>query len=159
MCCMTRNPVVCGVTSLGMDHVSTLGGTAESIAWQKAGIFKVDSFIFFRVSGSLIQVCPGQLCTSKGSVLPCLALPCLALFCSVPFHSILAHFVLLCSHPLILLHVCPILSHSVLFHCTSFHSFPFCSFQQGVGAFTVPQEENALEVVANRAIELKVLSC
>ncbi|XP_027043743.1 folylpolyglutamate synthase, mitochondrial-like isoform X2 [Pocillopora damicornis] len=35
-----RNPVACGVTSLGMDHVSTLGGTIESIAWQKAGIFK-----------------------------------------------------------------------------------------------------------------------
>ena len=36
-----RRPVACGVTSLGMDHVSTLGGTLESIAWQKAGIFKV----------------------------------------------------------------------------------------------------------------------
>lgn len=39
--CLSRNPVACGVTSLGMDHVSTLGGTIESIAWQKAGIFKV----------------------------------------------------------------------------------------------------------------------
>jgi len=36
-----RNPVVCGVTLLGMDHVETLGGSLESIAWQKAGIFKV----------------------------------------------------------------------------------------------------------------------
>ncbi|KXJ09840.1 Folylpolyglutamate synthase, mitochondrial [Exaiptasia diaphana] len=36
-----RKPVVCGVTSLGMDHVETLGGTLESIAWQKAGIFKL----------------------------------------------------------------------------------------------------------------------
>lgn len=36
-----RKPVVCGVTSLGMDHVETLGGSLESIAWQKAGIFKV----------------------------------------------------------------------------------------------------------------------
>lgn len=35
-----RKPVCCGVTSLGMDHLSTLGGTLESIAWQKAGIFK-----------------------------------------------------------------------------------------------------------------------
>lgn len=35
-----RNPVACGVTSLGMDHVTILGGTIESIAWQKAGIFK-----------------------------------------------------------------------------------------------------------------------
>ncbi|PFX14100.1 Folylpolyglutamate synthase, mitochondrial [Stylophora pistillata] len=37
---IVRNPVACGVTSLGMDHVTTLGGTIESIAWQKAGIFK-----------------------------------------------------------------------------------------------------------------------
>lgn len=36
-----RKPVACGVTSLGMDHVKMLGGTLESIAWQKAGIFKV----------------------------------------------------------------------------------------------------------------------
>ncbi|XP_044174437.1 folylpolyglutamate synthase, mitochondrial-like isoform X1 [Acropora millepora] len=35
-----RKPVCCGVTSLGMDHVMTLGGTLENIAWQKAGIFK-----------------------------------------------------------------------------------------------------------------------
>ena len=37
----SRKPVACGVASLGMDHISTLGGTLESIAWQKAGIFKV----------------------------------------------------------------------------------------------------------------------
>lgn len=37
----SRKPVACGVTSLGMDHIITLGGTLESIAWQKAGIFKV----------------------------------------------------------------------------------------------------------------------
>ena len=36
-----RKPVVCGVTSLGLDHVSILGNTIEKIAWQKAGIFKV----------------------------------------------------------------------------------------------------------------------
>lgn len=35
-----RKPVVCGVTSLGLDHVSILGNTIEKIAWQKAGIFK-----------------------------------------------------------------------------------------------------------------------
>lgn len=34
-------PVVCGVTSLGIDHTSVLGTTIESIAWHKAGIFKV----------------------------------------------------------------------------------------------------------------------
>ena len=35
-----RRPWACGVTSLGHDHVAILGGTTESIAWNKAGIFK-----------------------------------------------------------------------------------------------------------------------
>ncbi|KAL4732852.1 putative tetrahydrofolylpolyglutamate synthase [Aspergillus similis] len=35
-----QNPVVTGITSLGMDHVAQLGPTIESIAWHKAGIFK-----------------------------------------------------------------------------------------------------------------------
>ena len=39
--------MTCGVTSLGMDHVKMLGGTLESIAWQKAGIFKV----FIEING------------------------------------------------------------------------------------------------------------
>jgi dihydrofolate synthase/folylpolyglutamate synthase len=33
-------PVVAGVTSIGMDHTDYLGGTLESIAREKAGIFK-----------------------------------------------------------------------------------------------------------------------
>lgn len=36
-----RKPVVCGVSSLGIDHTSLLGDTMEKIAWQKGGIFKV----------------------------------------------------------------------------------------------------------------------
>ncbi|XP_068770448.1 folylpolyglutamate synthase, mitochondrial isoform X4 [Struthio camelus] len=35
-----RKPVVCGVSSLGIDHTSILGDTMEKIAWQKGGIFK-----------------------------------------------------------------------------------------------------------------------
>ncbi|KAL4219103.1 hypothetical protein ACF0H5_021686 [Mactra antiquata] len=35
-----RNPLVCGVTSLGIDHVSVLGKTIDKIAWHKSGIFK-----------------------------------------------------------------------------------------------------------------------
>ena len=35
-----QHPIVCGITSLGIDHVKLLGSTIESIAWQKAGIFK-----------------------------------------------------------------------------------------------------------------------
>ncbi|CAH1786523.1 unnamed protein product [Owenia fusiformis] len=38
-----RKPVVCGVTSLGIDHTSILGDTVEKIAWHKAGIFKSGS--------------------------------------------------------------------------------------------------------------------
>jgi folylpolyglutamate synthase len=37
---IVRHPVVCGVTSLGIDHTSILGDTIEQIAWHKAGIFK-----------------------------------------------------------------------------------------------------------------------
>lgn len=36
-----RKPVVCGITLLDNDHIDTLGDTMESIAWHKAGIFKV----------------------------------------------------------------------------------------------------------------------
>uniref|UniRef100_A0A915PQD8 tetrahydrofolate synthase n=1 Tax=Setaria digitata TaxID=48799 RepID=A0A915PQD8_9BILA len=35
-----QNPVVCGITTLDYDHTAILGSTIESIAWQKAGIFK-----------------------------------------------------------------------------------------------------------------------
>lgn len=35
-----NNPVVCGITSLGIDHTDILGETIEEITWNKAGIFK-----------------------------------------------------------------------------------------------------------------------
>ncbi|KAL8041366.1 hypothetical protein ABFS82_10G158300 [Erythranthe guttata] len=35
-----KDPVVCGVSPLGMDHMETLGDTLEQIASHKAGIFK-----------------------------------------------------------------------------------------------------------------------
>lgn len=35
-----RKPVVCGVSSLGIDHVNVLGNTIHEIAWNKGGIFK-----------------------------------------------------------------------------------------------------------------------
>lgn len=39
-------PVVMGITSLGMDHISQLGPTIEDIAWHKAGIFKTGTPAF-----------------------------------------------------------------------------------------------------------------
>ena len=38
--CCCSNPVVCGIASLGLDHVELLGDTLEKIAWQKGGICK-----------------------------------------------------------------------------------------------------------------------
>ncbi|KAI9271418.1 Mur ligase [Sporodiniella umbellata] len=35
-----ENPIVCGITALGLDHVSVLGNTIDQIAWHKAGIIK-----------------------------------------------------------------------------------------------------------------------
>ncbi|KAJ2710084.1 Folylpolyglutamate synthetase [Coemansia spiralis] len=35
-----ERPVVCGIASLGLDHVPSLGTTIEEIAWNKAGIIK-----------------------------------------------------------------------------------------------------------------------
>jgi folylpolyglutamate synthase len=36
-----EKPAVCGITSLGFDHMALLGHTISSIAWHKAGIIKV----------------------------------------------------------------------------------------------------------------------
>ncbi|KAF6327327.1 folylpolyglutamate synthase [Rhinolophus ferrumequinum] len=67
-----RKPVVCGVSSLGVDHTSLLGDTVEKIAWQKGGIFKhgVPAFTVPQPDGPLAVLkeraeqisCPLYLC-------------------------------------------------------------------------------------------------
>nr|XP_008509612.1 PREDICTED: folylpolyglutamate synthase, mitochondrial isoform X3 [Equus przewalskii] len=67
-----RKPVVCGVSSLGLDHTSLLGDTVEKIAWQKGGIFKrgVPAFTVLQPDGPLAVLrdraqqisCPLYLC-------------------------------------------------------------------------------------------------
>jgi folylpolyglutamate synthase/dihydropteroate synthase len=37
------DPIVTGITALGIDHINVLGKTIQDIAWQKSGIFKVHS--------------------------------------------------------------------------------------------------------------------
>jgi len=37
---VVENPTCTGITSLGIDHVTVLGNTLESIAWHKGGIYK-----------------------------------------------------------------------------------------------------------------------
>lgn len=36
-----REPIVTGISSLGLDQVELLGNTITEIAWHKAGILKV----------------------------------------------------------------------------------------------------------------------
>lgn len=67
-----RKPVVCGVSSLGIDHTSLLGDTVEKIAWQKGGIFKpgVPAFTVLQPEGPLAVLrdraqqisCPLYMC-------------------------------------------------------------------------------------------------
>lgn len=38
-----QNPIVCGCSTLDLDHCLLLGKTLEEIAWQKAGIMKPNS--------------------------------------------------------------------------------------------------------------------
>lgn len=40
---VVTKPVVCVITKLAEDHVLQLGGSLESIAWHKSGIFKKDA--------------------------------------------------------------------------------------------------------------------
>lgn len=44
------NPIVTGITTLGIDHINVLGKTIQAIAWQKSGIFKVHSCNNFIIS-------------------------------------------------------------------------------------------------------------
>jgi folylpolyglutamate synthase len=48
-------PIVTGITALGIDHVSVLGGTLEQIAWQKSGIFKVLNLSYSRTPPDCLQ--------------------------------------------------------------------------------------------------------
>lgn len=48
-------PAVCGITSLGIDHVALLGSTIEEIAWHKGGIIKPNAKVF------TAPQCPGAM--------------------------------------------------------------------------------------------------
>lgn len=38
---LIKNPVVCGVVIVALDHTLELGDTLQKIAWHKGGIYKV----------------------------------------------------------------------------------------------------------------------
>ncbi|XP_066961993.1 folylpolyglutamate synthase, mitochondrial-like [Macrobrachium rosenbergii] len=53
-----RKPVVCGITTLDLDHTSILGTTVDSIAWHKSGIMKpnIPTFTVDQQPGSSLSV-------------------------------------------------------------------------------------------------------
>jgi len=42
-----RNTEIVGITALQLEHTQLLGNTIEEIAWQKAGIIKKDSYVYY----------------------------------------------------------------------------------------------------------------
>ncbi|PQP91949.1 hypothetical protein Pyn_34084 [Prunus yedoensis var. nudiflora] len=54
-CEQIKEPIVCGITSLGMDHVEALGNTLGQIASHKAGIFKphIPAFVVAQLSEAM----------------------------------------------------------------------------------------------------------
>ena len=42
-----EHPIVCAITSIGLDHTEYLGDTLEKIAWEKAGIIRPGVPVFF----------------------------------------------------------------------------------------------------------------
>ncbi|BFG37972.1 hypothetical protein CerSpe_242460 [Prunus speciosa] len=50
-----KEPIVCGITSLGMDHMEALGNTLGQIASHKAGIFKphIPAFVVAQLSEAM----------------------------------------------------------------------------------------------------------
>ncbi|XP_068604904.1 folylpolyglutamate synthase, mitochondrial-like [Brachionichthys hirsutus] len=52
---IVRKPWVCGISSLGLDHIYVLGDTVESIAWHKGSIFKpgVPAFTLKQSEGAM----------------------------------------------------------------------------------------------------------
>jgi len=39
-------PLITGITTIGMDHIRVLGPSVRNVAWHKAGIFKKGSVAF-----------------------------------------------------------------------------------------------------------------
>ncbi|PAV58304.1 hypothetical protein WR25_02211 [Diploscapter pachys] len=60
-----ENPVVCGITTLDIDHTSLLGSTLPQIAWHKAGILKTHSVAFYTPTAQEAEDVIRQRATDK----------------------------------------------------------------------------------------------
>lgn len=63
-----RNTEIVGITALQLEHTQLLGKTMEDIAWQKAGIIKKDSYVFYmnQSKDSVINVIEERFKELKG---------------------------------------------------------------------------------------------
>lgn len=63
-----ENPLVCAITSIGMDHMEYLGDTPEKIAGEKAGIIKQNSYVVYNRKEENISSVIEQTAAQKGAV-------------------------------------------------------------------------------------------
>ncbi|CAK7212912.1 hypothetical protein SEUCBS140593_001668 [Sporothrix eucalyptigena] len=61
-----QQPIVTGLTRIGMDHVHSLGPTIENIAWHKAGIFKTGSPALSQIQEHAVARVLQQRALAKG---------------------------------------------------------------------------------------------
>lgn len=63
-----RNTEIVGITALQLEHTQLLGKTIEEIAWQKAGIIKKDSYVYYmnQSKDSVIKVIEERFKELKG---------------------------------------------------------------------------------------------
>ncbi|XP_048115669.1 folylpolyglutamate synthase, mitochondrial [Alosa alosa] len=123
-----RQPWVCGISSLGIDHTSILGDTIEKIAWQKGGIFKpgVPAFTVKQQEGPLTVL------QQRAEEIGCSLSVCPDLT-EYPVDEGVLHLGLAGQHQLINASLALQLSHSWLQHrCLSDKHLPFASVFGGV---------------------------
>jgi folylpolyglutamate synthase len=57
---IVQNPVATSSTTIGLDHIEGLGGSQETVAWNKAGIFKPSARAFSSPQIDAVQCVPEQ---------------------------------------------------------------------------------------------------
>lgn len=67
----TVAPVVCGITTVSLDHVQQLGDTLEAIAAEKAGIIKADTPVLSAPQTPEVLAVLREVAVAKGAELRC----------------------------------------------------------------------------------------
>ena len=62
-----EHPIVCAITSIGLDHTEYLGDTLEKIAWEKAGIIRPGVPVFFAQTSDESDAVIERVARNQGS--------------------------------------------------------------------------------------------